>query len=113
MKAHTMTSPTLLSICYDLNPTSRGNLANLHVAARSIATTPGLIFKLWAIDQQSGRATSSYLFRNRAAAETFSESETVATLRSNLATGVCVRFASVDQELSRVTHAGFILDRAL
>lgn len=43
-------------------------------AAESYAAVPGLIWKLWTINEEKGEAGGLYLFKNEAALQTFLES---------------------------------------
>lgn len=87
-------------------------LARVGEPARAIASALGLIFKLWGLDTDIGLATSSYLFCDRAAADAFAAGPMIDTLRNGPATEVLVRVAPVNSDLSRITHAGFVIDAA-
>ena len=62
-----------------------------HVAP-AIAVVPGLVSKLWIIDEGARRAGGAYLFVDRAAATAYLEGPVIARLRSNPAvTDISVR----------------------
>ncbi|HET6280266.1 MAG TPA: YdhR family protein [Polyangia bacterium] len=52
-------------------------------AASAIAAVPGLLSKVWIIDEQRRRAGGVYLFTDRAAATAYLEGPIVAGLRAN------------------------------
>ena len=105
-------TPVLLTVTYRLTLTPSEFLARVDTPARAIASAPGLIFKIWGLDTETGLATSSYLFRDRDAAEAFASGPMIDALRNGPATEVFVRVAPVNSDLSRITHAGFVLDAA-
>jgi len=102
----------LLTVTYELAVLPAEFLARVSKPARAIASAPGLIFKLWGLDTETGLATSSYLFSDRATADAFAAGPMIDALRNGPATNVFVRVASVNDNLSRVTRAGFVLDAA-
>jgi hypothetical protein len=62
-----------------------------HVAP-AIAVTPGLVSKLWIIDEGGRRAGGAYLFADGAAAAAYLEGPVIAQLRKNPAvTDISVR----------------------
>jgi len=75
------------------------------VAAR-IAETPGLVWKIWGLDDATGEGTSLYLFRDAASAAAFAG---LAALRDGPADRVEVRLAPVVRDLSEVTRAAAAL----
>jgi len=62
-----------------------------HVAP-TIAAVPGLVLKLWLIDEEHRRAGGAYLFSDRASATAYLDGPSIAQLRSNPAvTDVSIR----------------------
>jgi hypothetical protein len=67
---------------------------------------PGLDWKVWVLDEESGTAGGFYLFQDRAAAVAYAEGPVIAGLRRSPAVrDVCVRLLPVLDELSRQTRA--------
>lgn len=52
-------------------------------AAPAVARAPGLVHKLWLVDEVGRRAGGAYLFTDRAAAVAYVEGPIVAALRQN------------------------------
>ena len=76
-----------------------------HVAPH-IASVPGLIWKVWLIDETRGRAGGAYLFANDAAATTYLEGPGIVQLRNNPAVrDVSIRRFDVLAAPSVITHA--------
>ena len=74
--------------------------------APQIAAVPGLIWKVWIIDETRGRAGGAYLFANDAAATTYLEGPGIAQLRNNPAVrDVSIRRFEVIAAPSVITHA--------
>lgn len=85
-----------LQISFDLRctPDAYRDLAN-HVAG-AIAAVPGLLWKIWIVDEQRGRGGGVYLFTDRAAASAYVEGPIIQRLRANPAVaGVDVRLFDV------------------
>jgi hypothetical protein len=75
-------------------------------AAGLIAGIPGLVWKIWSIDQHRGIGTSVYLFASEASARAFIAGPMLERLRSRPdVTEVSFDLAPVDQELSEMTGA--------
>jgi hypothetical protein len=93
------TNPVHLSVQFDLlcSPAEYRELAD-HVAG-GFAGVPGLISKLWIIDEEHRRAGGSYLFADRRAANAYLEGPLMARLRANPA------FAKVEAHVFDVLAA--------
>jgi len=66
------TSPTLLIFDFPARPPGGPErAAEMRALAESIATQPGLIWKIWTESAAENRAGGVYLFENRAAAEAY------------------------------------------
>jgi hypothetical protein len=71
-----------------------------------LASVPGLVSKLWVVDEERRRAGGAYLFADRAAANAYLEGPIVAGLRANPAfRHVRVRSFEVLAAPSAVTRA--------
>jgi hypothetical protein len=67
---------------------------------------PGLEWKVWVFDEESGAAGGFYLFRDSASAVAYAEGPVIAKLRGSPAVrDVRVRLLPVLDELSRQTRA--------
>jgi Putative mono-oxygenase ydhR len=85
-----------LQIQFDLRctPAEYRGLAD-HVAG-AIAAVPGLLWKIWILDEERGRGGGIYLFQDRVAATAYLEGPIVSRLRANPAvTNVEVRLFDV------------------
>lgn len=100
---------TLLVVSYDLSIPARDFLDRAPEAARIIADLPGLIWKIWSLDRESGEGTSAYLFAERHQAEAFANGPLMQALRDGPARNVTLRFAPVERDLSERTHAAALL----
>jgi len=96
-----------LQIEFDLRctPAEYRGLAN-HVAG-AIAAVPGLLWKVWILDQERGRGGGVYLFVDRAAATAYLEGPIVSRLRANPAV------ASVEVRLFDVLDGPSTITRGL
>jgi len=75
-------------------------------AAGLIAGIPGLLWKIWGIDEDRDTGVSAYLFASEASARAFIAGPMIERLRSRPdVTDVSFEFAPVDQELSEMTGA--------
>jgi hypothetical protein len=75
-------------------------------AAGLIAGVPGLVWKIWGIDQDRGIGVSTYLFASEASARAFIAGPMLERLRSRPdVTDVSFELATVDQDLSEMTGA--------
>jgi hypothetical protein len=75
-------------------------------SAGLIAGIPGLVWKIWGIDEGRDTGVSAYLFASEASARAFIAGPMIERLRSRPdVTDVSFEFAPVDQELSEMTGA--------
>jgi hypothetical protein len=82
-------------------------------AAGLIAGIPGLVWKIWGIDQDRDIGASAYLFASEASARAFVAGPTLERLRSRPdVTDVSFELAPIDQDLSEMTGAADALARA-
>lgn len=79
---------------------------DLQKVAGLIAGIPGLVWKIWGIDQDRDVGVSAYLFASEASARAFIAGPMIERLRSRPdVTDVSFEFAPVDQDLSEMTGA--------
>jgi hypothetical protein len=79
-----------------------------HELARDIANEPGLMWKVWLENRETGHAGGIYLFEHAAAAERYREKHERRLSAMGLS-GVAVNAFSVNAELSALTLAGAAL----
>lgn len=96
---------TLLIVTYRLRIPAEAFRSHAEIAGRRIAETPGLVWKIWGLDRETGEGSSVYLFGNTASAEAFATGAEIAGLRNGPAEQVSVRLAPVDTALSTITGA--------
>jgi|SRR5690349_12461165 len=82
-----------------------------HGLARDIANEPGLVWKIWLENRESGHAGGIYLFGDTATAQRYREKHERRLAASGL-TGITANVFSVNPELSRLTMAASALGQA-
>lgn len=82
-----------------------------HGLARDIAGEPGLVWKIWLEDRESGHAGGIYLFEDAAGAQRYREKHERRLAAMGL-TGVTANTLSVNPELSLLTMAASALGQA-
>ncbi|HMQ94868.1 MAG TPA: YdhR family protein [Amaricoccus sp.] len=102
-------TPTLILVTYRLRVPVAEFRAHARTAAARIAEAPGLLWKVWGLDEATGLGTSAYLFRDSASAEAFAEGPATSELRAGPAMDVFTRIAPVDAGLSAITGAARFL----
>jgi hypothetical protein len=103
-------TPTLLCVTYKLRIPAENFRVAAQAAAQQIAAAPGLVWKLWGLDADTGEGTSFYLFRDAALAKAFASGQAIAALRSGPAETVTTRVAPVELPLSAITAAALASD---
>ena len=94
-----------LQIQFDLRCTPAEFRAHADQVASVIAAVPGLLWKIWILDEQRSRAGGVYLFADRTAATAYLEGPIVKGLRENPAlAGVEVRLFDVLDGPSVITR---------
>jgi len=94
-----------LQIQFDLRCTAAEYRGLADHVAGAIARVPGLLWKLWIVDEERGRGGGNYLFADRAAARAYLEGPIVSRLRDNPAVaGIEVRLFDVIDEPSVLTR---------
>lgn len=96
----------LLTVRYAIGGDPARLYGGMEKAARAIAATPGLLFKIWGFDAENRVGVSAYLFDTERAARAFAEGPMIAGLRANPEVAeVTVAIAPVDRGLSAITGA--------
>ncbi|MCA8881377.1 MAG: YdhR family protein [Rhodobacteraceae bacterium] len=98
-------TPALLTVAYRLQIPSERFRTHARSVADQIAEAPGLVWKIWGLDPDSGQGTSVYLFRDAASASAFATGPVIAGLRNGPARDVITRISPVEAGLSTITGA--------
>jgi hypothetical protein len=77
--------------------------AQMEALAASIANEPGLLWKLWTVSAEEGRAGGVYLFETRAAAEAYHRMHAARLGRLGI-TGITATYRNLDRALTHVTR---------
>ncbi|MFO1144074.1 MAG: YdhR family protein [Amaricoccus sp.] len=104
-----MMSLTIVTVAYRLRVPVVAFRDHAREVAERIAAAPGLVWKIWGLDEATGEGTSVYLFRDVASADAFAEGPVLAELRDGPADRVTVRLAPVVRDLSEITRAAAAL----
>ena len=96
-----------LQIQFDLRCTPAEFRAHADHVASAFAAVPGLLSKVWILDQERGRAGGVYLFTDRLAATAYLDGPIVKGLRQNPA------LASVEVRLFDVLEGPSVITRGL
>ena len=104
------TAPTSTPACVEVHYQVAGSLdayrTRAAAAAPHLAAFPGLVWKLWLLDEPTGEAAGIYLFADAAAAHAFVASPLLDALRQSPGvSGVHARVLPVVADLSRTTHS--------
>jgi hypothetical protein len=100
----------LATVRYCLKGNAIGFWAGIESAAAVVAETPGLMWKVWAVDEDRSGGISAYLFQTIDAAHTFVKGPVIDGLRRHPdISDVSVHVAPVNRDLSRKTGAGHVL----
>jgi hypothetical protein len=95
-----------------LNVTPAEWLARCEAAVPLMTRLPGLVWKLWVLDEDEASAGGLYLFENRDAAAAYAEGPVIERLRaSGVARAVRVRLLPLVDDLSQRTRG--LADSAL
>lgn len=100
---------TMLVVSYQLRIPSETFRNHAKTAAVRIAEAPGLVWKIWGLDPDSGEGTSVYIFRDMVTAQAFADGPAIGALRNGPAENVVTRIAPVDVTLSSLTGAASAL----
>ena len=84
-------------------PGGSAQRAQLEALAASIAAEPGLLWKLWTLSAEEGRAGGVYLFETRAAAEAYHQMHAERLGRLGI-TGITATYRNLDRTLTQITR---------
>lgn len=106
--ATTSNASTSTPACVEVHYQVAGSLHAYRTRAAAVAThlagVPGLVWKLWLLDEPTGEAAGIYLFADAAAAHAFVASPMLDALRQSPGiSGVRARVLPVVPDLSRAT----------
>ncbi|MCF4167090.1 YdhR family protein [Zavarzinia compransoris] len=106
-------NPALLTVTYQVAGAPHAFLDRAGEEAGRIASVPGLVWKIWAFEHETGLGSSCYLFADRASARRFADGPALAALRAHpLITHVGCRLGVVQIALSAITRAGPVISLA-
>ena len=97
--------PLLLQIDFPYSgPWGQAMSQTLQPLAESIASEPGLIWKIWTENPETGEAGGIYLFSDRASAETYLAMHSQ-RLQALGITGINAKLFEINQALSQIDRA--------
>ena len=102
-----MSPKVIVQIQFDLRCTPAEFRAHADHVAGAFAAVPGLLWKVWLLDEERGRGGGVYLFADRVAATTYLEGPIVKGLRENPA------IAGVEARLFDVLEGPSVITRGL
>jgi hypothetical protein len=103
--AETAAAPRLLEISFGYVIPTEAFRARMDAAAPILAGVPGLLWKVWAIDEATQRASGIYLFADGAAAEAYLRDIFGPHMGANPALrDIAIRRYDVMQDATRVTR---------
>lgn len=82
-------------------------------SARRIAALPGLSWKLWIQEESGGTRGGIYLFDDLASAKAWGNDQLTPRLLEGGATDISIRYFTINEEASRITHAPLELRQAV
>ncbi|RBP67803.1 putative monooxygenase ydhR [Brevibacterium sanguinis] len=89
----------------ELSSEDHGQAERMRAAATKIANVPGLLWKIWAFDDEARRAVSYYLFDTEEHARAWGEGPLRESLGSNPGVSdISTSYYEVDRELSAITR---------
>jgi hypothetical protein len=98
-------SKTILQINYKINSSRADLTALVTPAAESIASAPGLLWKIWLINEAEREAGGIYLFESREAAQGFVNSPAVKDFATHpMISALNAKLFEPDEALSKVTR---------
>jgi hypothetical protein len=106
-RSHPMSLKVRLQIQFDLRCTPAEYRELAYHVAGAVAAVPGLLGKVWIVDEERRRGGGVYLFADRAAATAYLEGPIIARLRGNPAV------ANVEVRMFDVIDAPSVITRGL
>jgi hypothetical protein len=102
-------SKTILQINYKINSLRAEHTTLVTPMAEPIASAPGLVWKIWLINEDEHEAGGIYLFESREEAEGFANSPAVKDFAAHPIIGaVSAKMFEPDEALSRVTRGPLV-----
>ncbi len=95
-------SPKLLQVNFSFDIPADQLVQAVAPAAESYAAVPGLLWKLWIINEEKGEAGGLYFFENEAALQTFLESPLAPRLEKSREKSV--KQFNIIEDLSKITR---------
>jgi Putative mono-oxygenase ydhR len=100
-----MMSKTILQINYKFNSSRADHTALVTPIAEPIASVPGLVWKIWLINEADHEAGGIYLFESRQAAQGFVNSPAVKDFGAHpMISAVNAKMFEPDEALSKITR---------
>lgn len=98
-------SKTILQINYGFTSSRADHTQLVTPMAEPIAAVPGLIWKVWLMNEANKEAGGIYLFESRESAEAFVNSAAVASFAAHPSiTNVSAKFFEPDETLTQITR---------
>ena len=98
-------SKTILQINYKINSSHADFTALVTPMAEPIASSPGLLWKIWLINEAEHEAGGIYLFESREAAQGFVDAPAVKAFAAHpMISALNAKFFEPDEVLSKVTR---------
>lgn len=102
-------SKTILQINYKINSPRADHTALVTPMAEPIASAPGLVWKIWLMNEADHEAGGIYLFESREAAEGFANSPAVKDFVAHpMISSVSAKLFEPDEALSKVTRGPLV-----
>ncbi len=98
-------SKTILQVNYRFNSSRSQHVAMVTPLAEPISGVPGLIWKIWLMNEADSEAGGIYLFESRESANAFMNSQAIADFVAQPSiSGVSAKLFEPNETLSRVTR---------
>lgn len=99
-------SKTILQVNYQFTSSLADFKALVTPAAEPIAAVPGLVWKIWLMNEGGKEAGGIYLFESREAAQAFANSDTIKGFAAHPAiANLNAKMFAPDEALSKITRA--------
>lgn len=98
-------SKTILQVNYGFTSSRKDHTELVTPLAEPLASVPGLVWKVWLMNEANNEAGGIYLFESRDAADTFMNSEAINSFVSHpTIINVSAKMFKPDETLSQVTR---------
>jgi hypothetical protein len=99
-------SKAILQINYQFTSLAELTKVNTPGVAEFIAAAPGLIWKIWLLNEADREAGGIYLFESREAAEAFANSDAIRSFAAHpVIANLNAKFFAPDEAMSKITRA--------